>query len=43
MLGKVSEWSNVLVSKTGVDLKFTVGSNPTLSAKNPLFYKGFFY
>ena len=32
--GKVSEWSNELVSKTSV-AQATVGSNPTLSALRP--------
>src|SRR3989304_2198821 len=31
--GEVSEWSNVPDSKSGVALCVTVGSNPTLSAK----------
>ena len=30
--GEVPEWSNGPVSKTGVPLSGTVGSNPTLSA-----------
>ena len=32
MPGEVSEWLKVPVSKTGVALCVTVGSNPTLSA-----------
>ena len=32
--GKVAEWSNALDSKSSVRLWRTVGSNPTLSAKN---------
>ena len=32
--GEVAEWSNVPDSKSGVRFSRTVGSNPTLSAKN---------
>ena len=32
LLGEVSEWFKVPVSKTGVQVSCTVGSNPTLSA-----------
>ncbi len=31
--GKMAEWFNVPVSKTGAPFKGAVGSNPTLSAK----------
>ena len=36
--GKVAEWSNALDSKSSVRLWRTVGSNPTLSAKNSKTY-----